>query len=99
MRPARLRPASAHQARPGMEPEGPCSRHVEEERLPVPNNRGDGLWAPGRRALTTGLVLTDMFVAAEALAVVTVMPIVARDRTGRMSGMASGRVAGRNWRA
>ena len=27
---------------------------------------GDGLWAPQRRALTTGLVLTITFVASEA---------------------------------
>ena len=43
---------------------------------------GDGLWAPQRRALTAGLVLTITFVASEALAVVTVMPVVARDLGG-----------------
>jgi MFS family permease len=43
---------------------------------------GDGLWAPRHRALTTGLVLTITFVASEALAVVTVMPVVARDLGG-----------------
>jgi len=42
----------------------------------------DGLWAPDRRALTTGLVLTITFIASEALAVVTVMPLVARDLKG-----------------
>jgi len=42
----------------------------------------DGLWAPQRRALTTGLVLTITFVASEALAVVTVMPVAARDLGG-----------------
>src|SRR5260370_6255300 len=41
-----------------------------------------GLWAPQRRALTAGLVRTITFVASEALAVVTVMPLVARDRGG-----------------
>jgi MFS family permease len=41
-----------------------------------------GLWAPHRRALTLGLVLTITFVASEALAVVTVMPVVARDLGG-----------------
>ncbi len=41
-----------------------------------------GLWAPQRRALTLGLVLTVTFVASEALAVVTVMPVVARDLGG-----------------
>src|SRR5664280_2190420 len=45
---------------------------------------GDGetpassLWVPERRALTVGLVSTVTLVAAEALAVVTVMPQVAR---------------------
>lgn len=41
-----------------------------------------GLWAPQRRALTGGLVLTITFVASEALAVVTIMPVVARDLGG-----------------
>ena len=41
-----------------------------------------GLWAPEIRALTAGLVLTITFVASEALAVVTVMPVVARDLGG-----------------
>jgi MFS family permease len=40
------------------------------------------LWAPERRALTVGLVLTITFMAAEALAVVTIMPQVARDLGG-----------------
>ena len=43
---------------------------------------GDGLWAPHRRALTLGLVLTVTFIASEALAVVTVMPLVAHDLKG-----------------
>jgi MFS family permease len=38
-----------------------------------------GLWSPGRRALTLGLVLTITLVASEALAVATIMPIVAAD--------------------
>src|SRR5215469_12080152 len=42
----------------------------------------DGLWSAQRRALTGGLVLTVTFVAAEALAVVTVMPVVARSLHG-----------------
>src|SRR6266704_2370546 len=42
----------------------------------------DGLWAADRRALTVGLAATITFVAAEALAVVTVMPLVARDLHG-----------------
>src|SRR5260221_7531868 len=41
-----------------------------------------GLWAPQRRALTAGLVLTVTFGASGALAVVTVMPLVARDLGG-----------------
>jgi len=44
--------------------------------------QGGGLMAPQRRALTVGLVLTITFVASEALAVVTVMPVVARDLGG-----------------
>ena len=44
--------------------------------------RVDGLWAPARRALTAGLVLTVTFVASESLAVITVMPVVARDLGG-----------------
>jgi MFS family permease len=48
----------------------------------VAGNQVRGLWAPQRRALTLGLVLTITFVASEALAVVTVMPVVARDLGG-----------------
>jgi MFS family permease len=48
-----------------------------------------GLWAPQRRALTAGLILTITFVASEALAVVTVMPLVVRDLGGlRLYGWA-----------
>jgi MFS family permease len=43
---------------------------------------GGGLWSPQRRALTTGLVLTITLIASEALAVVTIMPVVARDLGG-----------------
>jgi MFS family permease len=43
---------------------------------------GGGLWSPQRRALSTGLVLTITFIASEALAVVTIMPVVARDLGG-----------------
>jgi MFS family permease len=42
----------------------------------------DGLWSPRRRALTVGLVLTITLVAFEALAVSTVMPIVAKELGG-----------------
>jgi MFS family permease len=41
-----------------------------------------GLWSASRRALTIGLVLTITFIASEALAVVTIMPVVARDLGG-----------------
>src|SRR5262245_35412278 len=50
--------------------------------LPTGEGRVRGLWAPERRALTAGLVLTITFVASEALAVVTVMPVVAHDLGG-----------------
>jgi MFS family permease len=45
-------------------------------------SRAQGVWAPQQRALTAGLVLTVTFVASEALAVITVMPVVARDLGG-----------------
>ncbi|MGP1673836.1 MAG: MFS transporter [Candidatus Limnocylindrales bacterium] len=38
-----------------------------------------GLWSPQRRNLTVGLVLTITLVAFEALAVSTIMPVVARE--------------------
>lgn len=38
-----------------------------------------GLWSPGRRALTIGLILTVTIVASEALAISTIMPVVADD--------------------
>jgi MFS family permease len=38
----------------------------------------DGIWAPARRPLTVGLVLAVTFVAFEALAVATVLPLVSR---------------------
>jgi MFS family permease len=46
---------------------------------PVP---GDSLWSRGRRALTIGLILTITLVAFEALAISTIMPIVALDLRG-----------------
>jgi MFS family permease len=47
------------------------------------------LWVRERRALIAGLVLTTTFVASEALAVVTIMPLVARDLHGlRLYGWA-----------
>src|SRR5215467_9168501 len=50
-------------------------RAMAEDRVP-------GLFAPQRRALTIGLVLSITFVASEALAVVTVMPDAARELGG-----------------
>lgn len=43
---------------------------------------GDGLFSPGRRTLTFGLVLTITLVAFESLAISTVMPLVAQDLGG-----------------
>jgi MFS family permease len=42
----------------------------------------DGVWAPGRRRLTAGLVLTVTLVAFESLAISTVMPVVADELGG-----------------
>ena len=47
-----------------------------------PAAQADGLWSASRRALTLGLVLTITFIASEALAVITIMPVVARDLGG-----------------
>ena len=41
-----------------------------------------GVWAPQRRRLTAGLVLTVTLVAFESLAISTVMPTVADDLGG-----------------
>lgn len=73
-------------------PDAPYSSEVSPEDLahpeslavhevPVPPEEG-GLWSPARRPLTLGLVLTITLVAAEALAVSTAMPIVARELGG-----------------
>jgi MFS family permease len=42
----------------------------------------DGVWAPHRRRLTIGLVLTITLVAFESLAISTVMPVVSDDLGG-----------------
>ena len=42
----------------------------------------DGVWAPGRRALTLGLVLMITLVGFEALAITTVMPKMKDDLGG-----------------
>jgi MFS family permease len=53
-------------------------------RVPIRADAGDrdGLWSPGRRALTIGLILNVTIVASEALAVGTILPIVAADLGG-----------------
>jgi len=53
------------------------------DRTPAPRRTSDdGLWSPGRRTLTIGLVLNVTIVASEALAVGTILPIVADDLGG-----------------
>ncbi|MGH9288556.1 MAG: MFS transporter, partial [Acidimicrobiales bacterium] len=55
------------------------------DRLTTPGTSvtpADGVWAPARRRLTTGLVLTITLVAFEALAIATVMPVVSDDLGG-----------------
>jgi MFS family permease len=47
-----------------------------------PDARTESVLAPGRRALTLGLVLTITLVGFEALAVATVMPLVSKDLGG-----------------
>ncbi len=47
--------------------------------MPTSPGPDAGLWSPGRRALTIGLILTVTIVASEALAVATIMPVVAED--------------------
>ena len=54
----------------------PGRRHATGDLRPT---REEGLLSPRNRALTIGLVLTITLVAFEALAISTVMPIVARD--------------------
>jgi MFS family permease len=58
----------------------PTARHASAGH--EPHGRDDSLWSPGRRNLTGGLVLTITIVAFEALAVSTVMPVVADDLGG-----------------
>ena len=44
----------------------------------TPAGPAGGIWAPARRPLTVGLVLAVTFVAFEALAVATILPVVGR---------------------
>ena len=48
----------------------------------IAGDRTDSLWGPDHRALTIGLILTITLVGFEALAISTVMPIVAVDLGG-----------------
>jgi len=61
---------------------GPTGEAHDGTALPEGRVVRKGLLAPERRALTVGLVLTVTVVASEALAVVTVMPLVTRDLGG-----------------
>src|SRR5256885_14917757 len=63
-------------------PEGLVAQRADQG-LVSPVGPGEaGLWSADRRPLTLGLVLTITLVAAEALAVSTAMPIVARELGG-----------------
>jgi MFS family permease len=72
----------ATQAPEGSEPPGPESpARPEPLARPEPPARS-GIWAPERRALSIGLVLTITLVASEALAVVTILPLIRQDLGG-----------------
>ena len=45
----------------------------------APASPAGGIWAPAQRPLTVGLVLAVTFVAFEALAVATILPVVGRE--------------------
>jgi MFS family permease len=68
---------SAADANTAIEPASQTANSGEPDQAGV-----GGLWSAPRRALTIGLVLTITFIASEALAVVTIMPVVARDLGG-----------------
>src|SRR5271156_5823195 len=52
---------------------------TDADRAPAgPAGLAGGIWAPAQRALTVGLVLAVPFVAFEALAVATILPVVGR---------------------
>src|SRR5213596_605229 len=63
-------------------PESPVAQRAGEALVPPMAPGEAGLWSADRRPLTLGLVLTITLVAAEALAVSTAMPIVARELGG-----------------
>lgn len=68
------------QARTAADPER--TPHAGGESVGIGVDADAGLWSVQRRSLTIGLVLTITFIASEALAVVTIMPVVARDLGG-----------------
>jgi MFS family permease len=76
-----MRPSTASDPAPRGD-EAPPDEAPPDEAPPDEAPRPDGLWAADRRTLTIGLVLTITFIASEALAVVTVMPVVAHDLGG-----------------
>src|SRR5579862_7953317 len=52
---------------------------TDADRAPTaPASPAAGIWAPAQRPLTVGLVLAVTFVAFEALAVATILPVVGR---------------------
>ena len=55
---------------------------LDEPAVAARPRSADGVWAPERRRLTLGLVMTITLVAFEALAISTVMPVVSRDLGG-----------------
>ncbi len=50
--------------------------------MTAPATTSEGVWSPGRRALTTGLVFTVTLVAFEALAIATILNVVNDDLHG-----------------
>ena len=66
----------------GVTPEDPPPLEVLEPAPSPPRPSADGVWAPSRRRLSLGLVLTITLVAFESLAISTVMPVVADDLGG-----------------
>lgn len=60
----------------------PGSRRLYGEGVEATAPARTGVWAPARRRLTTGLVLTITLVAFEALAISTVLPVVSDDLGG-----------------
>jgi MFS family permease len=75
-------PETAHDSSDGVSPEELAHpESLSHHKVAIPAEEG-GLWSPERRPLTVGLVLTITLVAAEALAVSTAMPIVAKDLGG-----------------